>query len=457
MKKSHESEELSFAQLSQDVAAFRAHAQRLQNALIEGARFDGACEAVRAAVRQWQQKHSAAAAQATLRHTLEGVQKLTAEAQDKLRAAISAAAASGASAASAAASSKSGGTAGSGGAGGVVHSQIDALQRTVAAALQGAESAERECERVQRVLASSSISASAELPHLHMPGAVAASDARAVIEAMTSGASPCASGDASPPELKTTDGKTDRPSGTRGSRVEAKTDSEERAGGSSAMSGAGASGLRSALDRWQRLFAEVQCEVQGLSQRWRDASAARESAVRAVSGLLLPAASAAPAPVATTGAGAGRAGADGKVEEEKKDAIGVKVARDSVKKEEKDKKVEADDEEEEEEEEYEEEEENEEEEVDFFARATTLKRSRSERAGLQFPVGLISRFLCKGRYAARVGGGAPVYLAAALEYLSAELLEVPMRCISWQERGLDDGAPRYLVLPALLGLWLVVW
>jgi hypothetical protein len=43
--------------------------------------------------------------------------------------------------------------------------------------------------------------------------------------------------------------------------------------------------------------------------------------------------------------------------------------------------------------------------------------SRSSKAGLQFPVGRVSRFLKKGRYAARVGAGAPVYLAAVLEYL----------------------------------------
>src|SRR3954469_13053850 len=49
---------------------------------------------------------------------------------------------------------------------------------------------------------------------------------------------------------------------------------------------------------------------------------------------------------------------------------------------------------------------------------------RSARAGLQFPVGRISRFLRKGRYAARVGAGAPVYLAAVLEYLAAEILEL---------------------------------
>lgn len=50
--------------------------------------------------------------------------------------------------------------------------------------------------------------------------------------------------------------------------------------------------------------------------------------------------------------------------------------------------------------------------------------SRSSRAGLQFPVGRIARFLKTGRYAERVGAGAPVYLAAVLEYLAAEVLEL---------------------------------
>eukprot|EP00823_Brevimastigomonas_motovehiculus_P004486 TRINITY_DN2976_c0_g1_i1.p1 TRINITY_DN2976_c0_g1~~TRINITY_DN2976_c0_g1_i1.p1 ORF type:complete len:182 (-),score=77.71 TRINITY_DN2976_c0_g1_i1:58-603(-) len=50
--------------------------------------------------------------------------------------------------------------------------------------------------------------------------------------------------------------------------------------------------------------------------------------------------------------------------------------------------------------------------------------SRSQRAGLAFPVGRVARYLRKGRYAARVGGGAPVYLAAVMEYLSAEILEL---------------------------------
>jgi len=50
--------------------------------------------------------------------------------------------------------------------------------------------------------------------------------------------------------------------------------------------------------------------------------------------------------------------------------------------------------------------------------------SRSSKAGLQFPVSRIGRFLRAGRYASRMGAGAPVYLAAVLEYLCAEILEL---------------------------------
>ncbi|XP_073399305.1 histone H2A type 1-like [Dendrobates tinctorius] len=51
-------------------------------------------------------------------------------------------------------------------------------------------------------------------------------------------------------------------------------------------------------------------------------------------------------------------------------------------------------------------------------------KTRSSRAGLQFPVGRVHRLLRKGNYAERVGAGAPVYLAAVLEYLTAEILEL---------------------------------
>ena len=47
--------------------------------------------------------------------------------------------------------------------------------------------------------------------------------------------------------------------------------------------------------------------------------------------------------------------------------------------------------------------------------------SKSAKAGLQFPVGRVARFLKKGKYATRIGAGAPVYLAAVLEYLAAEV------------------------------------
>ena len=51
-------------------------------------------------------------------------------------------------------------------------------------------------------------------------------------------------------------------------------------------------------------------------------------------------------------------------------------------------------------------------------------QTKSSKAGLQFPVGRIGRYLKKGKFATRVGAGAPVYLAAILEYLTAEILEL---------------------------------
>ncbi|NXX82869.1 H2AX protein, partial [Urocolius indicus] len=52
------------------------------------------------------------------------------------------------------------------------------------------------------------------------------------------------------------------------------------------------------------------------------------------------------------------------------------------------------------------------------------KKTKSALAGLQFPVGRVYMRLKRGNYADRIGAGAAIYLAAVLEYLSAEILEL---------------------------------
>ncbi|XP_044287046.1 histone H2A, sperm-like [Varanus komodoensis] len=60
----------------------------------------------------------------------------------------------------------------------------------------------------------------------------------------------------------------------------------------------------------------------------------------------------------------------------------------------------------------------------FAKPATAFRETKSAKAGLQFPVGRIKRLLKQGNYTERVGSEAAVYLAAVLEYLTAEILEL---------------------------------
>ncbi|XP_066549520.1 core histone macro-H2A.2 [Amia ocellicauda] len=54
----------------------------------------------------------------------------------------------------------------------------------------------------------------------------------------------------------------------------------------------------------------------------------------------------------------------------------------------------------------------------------STKQSRSARAGVIFPVGRMMRYLRHGTHKYRIGMGAPVYMAAVIEYLAAEILEL---------------------------------
>ncbi|KAK7238711.1 Histone H2A [Aureococcus anophagefferens] len=71
--------------------------------------------------------------------------------------------------------------------------------------------------------------------------------------------------------------------------------------------------------------------------------------------------------------------------------------------------------------------------------------SKAAKAGLQFPVARLNRFLKKGKYAGRVGVGAGVYMGAVLEYLCAEILELAGTRRQRQQRSARI-VPRHLQL-----------
>ena len=49
--------------------------------------------------------------------------------------------------------------------------------------------------------------------------------------------------------------------------------------------------------------------------------------------------------------------------------------------------------------------------------------SRSARAGVLFPVSRLHRYLKMGTHHTRIGSGAPVYLAAVIEYLTGKYID----------------------------------
>ena len=56
--------------------------------------------------------------------------------------------------------------------------------------------------------------------------------------------------------------------------------------------------------------------------------------------------------------------------------------------------------------------------------AKRMKSTRSQKAGLIFPVSRVHRYLRKTTHHFRIASGAPVYQAAVMEYLTAEILEL---------------------------------
>ncbi|XP_039629842.1 core histone macro-H2A.1 isoform X1 [Polypterus senegalus] len=74
----------------------------------------------------------------------------------------------------------------------------------------------------------------------------------------------------------------------------------------------------------------------------------------------------------------------------------------------------------------------------------TTKISRSAKAGVIFPVGRMLRYIKKGHPKYRIGVGAPVYMAAVLEYLTAEILELAGNAARDNKKG--RVTPRHILL-----------
>ena len=64
----------------------------------------------------------------------------------------------------------------------------------------------------------------------------------------------------------------------------------------------------------------------------------------------------------------------------------------------------------------------------------------------KYSVSKLARFAKNGRFADRIGAGVPVYMAAVLEYLTAEILELAEVKMKEEKSKKDRITPRHLML-----------
>ena len=72
------------------------------------------------------------------------------------------------------------------------------------------------------------------------------------------------------------------------------------------------------------------------------------------------------------------------------------------------------------------------------------RTTNTQKAGIQFSVPRVARFCRQGKYAERIGAGAPVYLASVLEYVVSEVIELAGNKAQDQKKARIN--PRHLML-----------